>query len=128
MDERLSSPAGRRRARFWLLTLAALLALAGTLSLGRWQLSRAAEKQALQAAIDAQKNYPPLDMTGFLAIEDVASEMHRRVRLRGLWLADQTVWLDNRQMHGGTPGFHVLTPLALEGSQQTLMEIGRAHV
>lgn len=121
MDERLSSPAGRRRARFWLLTLAALLALAGTLSLGRWQLSRAAEKQALQAAIDAQKNYPPLDMTGFLAIEDVASEMHRRVRLRGLWLADQTVWLDNRQMHGGTPGFHVLTPLALEGSQQTLM-------
>lgn len=121
MQPPLSRPAPPRRVRFWVVTLAALLAVAGTLSLGRWQLSRAAEKEALQAAIDAQQAFPPLDMTGFLAIEDVAGEMHRRVRLRGLWLADRTVWLDNRQLHGGTPGFYVLTPLALEGSQQTLM-------
>lgn len=121
MRESLTAPARPHRARFWLFTLAALLAMAVTVSLGRWQLARAAQKEALQAAIDTQTSYPPLDMTGFLAIEDVASEMHRRVRLRGLWLANQTVWLDNRQMQGGTPGFYVLTPLALEGSQQTLM-------
>jgi cytochrome oxidase assembly protein ShyY1 len=121
MQQPLNPPQRPRRLRFWLLTLAALAMFAVTVSLGRWQLSRAAEKEALQAAIDAQKDYPPLDMTGFLAIEDMASEMHRRVRLRGLWLADQTVWLDNRQMHGGTPGFYVLTPLALEGSDRTLM-------
>ncbi len=117
----MTGPTRPRRARFWLLTLAALIVFAATVSLGRWQLARAAQKEALQAAIDTQKDYPPLDMTGFLAIEHVASEMHRRVRLRGLWLADQTVWLDNRQLRGGTPGFYVLTPLALEGSQQTLM-------
>lgn len=120
MHPPMTAPARPRRARFWLLTLAALIAFAACVSLGRWQLSRAAQKEALQAAIDTQKNYPPLDMSAFLAIEDVASEMHRRVRLRGLWLADQTVWLDNRQLHG-TPGFYMLTPLALEGSQQTLM-------
>jgi len=107
--------------RFWIATLAALLAFATATALGRWQLSRAAQKEALQASIDAQRDFPPLEMASFLAIEDVASEMHRRVRLRGLWLADRTVWLDNRQMHGGTPGFYVLTPLALEGSQQTVM-------
>ena len=122
MHRPMTAPAAsRRRARFWLLTLAALLAMVLTASLGRWQLARAAQKQALQAAIDTQKDYPPLEMSGFLAIEDLTSEMHRRVRLRGLWLAHQTVWLDNRQLHGGTPGFYVLTPLALEGSQQTLM-------
>jgi len=111
----------QRRTRFWIVTLAAVLAFATTIALGRWQLSRAAQKEALQASIDAQKDFPPLDMASFLAIEDVASEMHRRVHLRGLWLADRTVWLDNRQMHGSTPGFYVLTPLALEGSQQTVM-------
>ena len=46
--------------------------------------------------------------------------MHRPVRLRGLWLAPQTVYLDNRQMHG-VPGFYVVTPFAIEGSQQTVM-------
>jgi len=42
------------------------------------------------------------------------------VRLRGLWLDAQTVYLDNRQMHE-LSGFYVMTPLALEGSDQTIM-------
>lgn len=121
MPQPVIRSARQRRTRFWIVTLVASLTFAATVALGQWQLSRAAQKEALQASIDAQKNFPPLDMASFLAIEDVASEMHRRVQLRGLWLKDRTVWLDNRQMHGGTPGFYVLTPLALEGSQQTVM-------
>lgn len=107
-------------ARFWLLTLAALAMVALTLSLGRWQLSRAAQKEALQARIEAQQAYPALDVTGFQAVEQIGSEMHRLVKLRGLWVPTQTVYLDNRQMHG-RPGFYVLTPFALEGMEQTLM-------
>ena len=61
----MTGPARPRRARFWLLTLAALIVFAATVSLGRWQLARAAQKEALQAAIDTQKDYPPLDMTAF---------------------------------------------------------------
>jgi len=102
------------------VTLAAVLALAATVSLGRWQLSRAAHKEALQARIDAQKLKAPLSQTEFLALGEAAGEMHRPVRLRGLWLTAQTVYLDNRQMHG-TPGFYVLTPFALEGSEQAVM-------
>jgi len=108
------------RARFWIVTLAAVAMIALTLSLGRWQLSRAAQKEDLQARIEAQQNYPALDVTGFQAIEQVGSEMHRRVKLRGLWVPTRTVFLDNRQMHG-RPGFYVLTPFALEGMEQTLM-------
>jgi len=118
----IAETGGPRRSpvRFWLVTLAALAMIALTLSLGRWQLSRAAQKEALQASIEAQKDYPPLDMAAFLSIEQPSTELHRSVRLRGLWLAAQTVYLDNRQMHG-VPGFYVLTPLALEGTEQTVM-------
>ena len=89
-------------------------------SLGRWQLSRAAQKEALQAEIDAQNNLPPLDQEAFLALGDATAQMHRPVRLHGLWLAPHTVYLDNRQMHG-VPGFYVLTPFALEGTEQTVL-------
>ncbi|TSD56489.1 SURF1 family protein [Variovorax sp. KBS0712] len=119
----VSSATPRRRAgqgRFLVVTLAAVLALAATVSLGRWQLSRAAQKEALQARIDAQKLKAPLSQAEFLALGEAAGEMHRPVRLRGLWLTAQTVYLDNRQMHG-TPGFYVLTPFALEGSEQAVM-------
>ncbi|WP_341887657.1 SURF1 family protein [Variovorax sp. YR752] len=119
----VSSATPRRRAgrgRFLVVTLAAVLALAATVSLGRWQLSRAAQKEALQARIDAQKQKPPLSQAEFLALSEAVGELHRPVQLRGLWLTAQTVYLDNRQMHG-TPGFYVLTPFALEGSEQTVM-------
>jgi surfeit locus 1 family protein len=109
-----------RRGRFWLITLAAALALAATVSLGHWQLSRAAQKEALQAEIDAQKKLPPLDQDAFLAIARPGEALYRPVHLRGLWLEPQTVYLDNRQMNG-LPGFYVVTPFAVEGSDQTVM-------
>lgn len=109
-----------RRGRFWLVTIAAVLALAATASLGRWQLSRAAQKEALQADIAQQQARPPLDQQAFLAMTRPTEALHRPVRLRGLWLAPQTVYLDNRQMHG-VPGFYVLTPFAIEGAEQAVM-------
>jgi len=115
-------PAARsaRGGRFWVITVAAVLTVAATVSLGRWQLSRAAQKEALQAEIEAQKTLPPIDQHDFLALDKATPAMHRPVRLRGLWLAPQTVYLDNRQMHG-VPGFYVLTPFAVEGSEQTVL-------
>jgi cytochrome oxidase assembly protein ShyY1 len=115
-----TEPRSARGGRFWLVTVAAVLTVAATASLGRWQLSRAAEKEAIQAQTDAQQKLPPLDQQAFLALDRPSAELQRPVRLRGLWLAPQTVYLDNRQMHG-VPGFYVLTPLALEGSNQTVL-------
>jgi cytochrome oxidase assembly protein ShyY1 len=110
----------RRAGRFWFITVVALLVFAAMVSLGRWQLSRAAQKEALQAEIEAQKSLPPLDPQAFLALADAAPAMHRPVRLRGLWLTPHTIYLDNRQMHG-LSGFYVLTPFALEGTQRTVL-------
>ncbi len=108
------------RIRFWTLTLAALLGVAATLSLGRWQLSRAAQKEALQAAIDAQNRLPATDLADLSRNADLIGLEHRQASVRGRWLAERTVFLDNRQMHG-QPGFFVVTPLQLPGRADVLL-------
>mgnify|MGYP002040943647 CR=1 FL=1 len=47
--------------RFWLITLAAVGGMLVTASLGRWQLSRAAQKESLQAMLDARASQPAID-------------------------------------------------------------------
>lgn len=106
--------------RFWLLTLAAVLAAGVTFSLGQWQLRRAAQKEALHASIEAKNSLSPLDNRAFGAAKDLANEMHRRVSIQGAWLPAHTIYLDNRPM-GGKTGFWVLTPLALQGSSQVVL-------
>jgi len=98
--------------RFWLITLITLVGVVATFSLGRWQLSRASDKQALQAGIEGRQQLAPLGDAELLATP-AADRLHRRVQLRGRWLAEHTVFLDNRQING-QPGFYVLTPLQLQ--------------
>ena len=100
--------------------MASLMAVLATLSLGRWQLARAAQKESLQAAIDSKAKLPRLDNRSLAALPDVATAMHRTVNLRGTWVADRTVFLDNRQMNA-KPGLYVMTPLLLEGSQLAVL-------
>lgn len=108
------------RWRLWLITAATMAAMAATSSLGLWQLSRASQKEALQAATDAKKALPAMDNRGLTAIQDVAAGLHQPVQLQGRWLAQHSVYLDNRQMNG-KPGFYVLTPLALDGSDAVVV-------
>ncbi len=108
------------RLKFWLITVAALLAILATLSLGRWQLSRAAQKQSLHAAIEAQGRQPALDAAALLALAQPAQAIHRRVSLRGSWVPAQTVFLDNRQMNA-KPGFYVVTPFWPAGSRVAVL-------
>lgn len=106
--------------RFWWLTLATVLSMALTASLGTWQLSRAAQKKALQAQMDERPKLPALDTAAVLASTDPAAIAYRAAHLRGTWLIEHTVFLDNRQMDG-KPGFYVLTPLRLEGVDRAVV-------
>ena len=108
------------KSRFWLLTLAALLVAALTFSLGQWQLRRAAQKLALQYAIEVQANEPILNNQDFLAFKNPLDAVHRQAALKGIWRAEHTVFLDNRPMNGKT-GFVAVTPLVLDGSGQTIL-------
>ena len=108
------------KSRFWLLTLAALLVAALTFSLGQWQMRRAAQKHALQFAIEAQGNEPILNNQGLLAFKNPLDAVHRQATLKGVWRAEHTVFLDNRPMNGKT-GFVAVTPLVLDGSGQIIL-------
>ncbi len=101
--------------RFWLITALALLSVAGTLALGRWQLARAAQKVAMQASMDTQSAMSILDGRSLAARADPALELHRGVALRGQWVAERTVFLDNRLMNGRS-GLYVVTPMRLQDS------------
>jgi len=100
-------------SRFWLVTMATLLGVFVTVSLGFWQLSRAADKVALQETMDARQRLPALDGSALLGEGASAQGLYRSVVLRGSWIVGHTVFLDNRQMNG-RPGFFVVTPLQLE--------------
>ena len=109
-----------RSLRFWLLTLAALVVVVSTFSLGQWQLRRADQKEMLHAAIEAQKVLPALGNRTLAATKSVADQMHRTVTIQGQWLPEHTVYLDNRPMSGKT-GFWVHTPLILQDTGQVIL-------
>jgi surfeit locus 1 family protein len=101
-----------------------LLAVAGmaavtliTASLGQWQLRRAAEKAALQAQADAARAAPPLRLLPGASFDELPG---RLVRVRGSFVPEATVFIDNRT-HQGVAGFHVLTPVRIENSAVTLV-------
>ena len=106
--------------RFWLIAVAAVLGVGITLALGRWQLSRAAQKEAVAAAMAEQAALPPLDAAQLVALARPQDALHRRIQLRGRWLDQHTVFLDNRQMDA-RQGLYVLTPLALEDGATVLL-------
>lgn len=126
---RADSPEGARagaRRRRWIVLIAAVLGIVVTARLGVWQLSRAAEKEALQSALDARSALPELSQSTLPASEaDAHAEHHRPVRLRGEWKQGATVYLENRQMNG-RPGFYVLTPLLLGPGDAVLVQRGWA--
>ncbi|WP_295520302.1 SURF1 family protein [Limnohabitans sp. Rim8] len=103
----------------WLVLGVAALGVAITFSLGLWQVGRAAEKTALQNAKQQQADQLVLDGRSLGTELNEAPQrralIYRRMTLKGHWLPEHTVFLDNRQMNA-KPGFFVLTPIKLEGT------------
>lgn len=109
----MSSP---RRARSWMVLLAAIVGVAITVRAGFWQLDRAAQKVALQSSLDSRGVMPVLPQGQLARTPAEAEAQHyQHVELRGRWLPERTVFLENRQM-GGRTGFYVVTPLLLSGT------------
>ncbi len=112
------------RRRAVIVLLATLVGMAVTARLGVWQLSRAAQKEALQSALDSRGSLPELVQSTLPANEAQAVVQHYRpVRLQGEWKQGATVFLENRQMNG-RPGFFVLTPLMLGPDDAVLVQRG----
>ena len=114
----------RAAGRRWLVLAATVLAAALTARLGLWQLDRAAQKNALQAALESRRALPALPAAE-LARDAAAApaQHHRAIVVEGQWLPALTVYLDNRQMNG-RPGFFALTPLRLDDGSAVIVQRG----
>jgi surfeit locus 1 family protein len=99
-------------------TAAALLMIALTVSLGRWQMHRAEEKEARQALLETRMSEPPLRLTGPAASADPL--VFRHVHATGEWIGQRQIFIDN-QIHQGRAGFAVVTPLRLRGSNAAVL-------
>lgn len=99
-------------------TLAAAAFFALVSSLGTWQMNRADEKRERQALFDQRLAEAPLVLTG--AVASAEPLMYRRVRAAGRWLGERQVYIDN-QIRNGRAGFHVVTPLQLEGRSEVVL-------
>ncbi len=107
-----------------MLLIAALVAAAGTARLGLWQLDRAEQKLQIQARLDERRALPALQGDALPSVAaDVPAAQDRAALLRGRWLADRTVYLDNRQIDG-RPGFYPVTPLQLADGSAVLVQRG----
>ena len=110
----------QRAGRSWRIAIAAAVGVGVGLALGAWQLSRAAQKTAMHAALVQHRSLPALAGRDLAGAGNPDAITWRPVSLQGRWVASHTVFLDNRQMRG-KPGFDVLTPLRLEGADVAVM-------
>jgi len=106
-------------------TLAAAAGIAVTLALASWQLGRAHEKEAAAARLERLAQDPPVQVPAAeLKVEDVE---WRRVTARGRFEPRYAVLIDNR-VRRGVAGYHVMMPLAIEGSPERYVLVNRGWI
>lgn len=104
-----------------LLGLLAVSGVVATIMLGNWQSGRAHEKEAMQLRQEnALSQRPVLFDVHTLT---VTSMLYKRVEVRGRFLDQHTILLDNR-LRNGVAGYEVLTPLSLDGQRAVLINRG----
>ena len=98
-----------------LVTLALLPVIVG---LGFWQLERATQKAELQAEYDARGQ--GAELTIGMSLQPAAALRFYRVVAKGRYEDSHQVLIDNR-VHQGRAGYHVITPLKIEGSETRVL-------
>jgi surfeit locus 1 family protein len=89
-------------------------------SLGQWQWDKAAVKTARQALLDARAAEVPMLLPAMPV--DAEAMRYRRVVVRGVYEPERQILIDNR-VHRERAGYHVLTPLRIEGGDATGMYV-----
>ena len=100
------------RPRWWTTLLVAVL-VPLFISFGQWQWNKAGVKEARQTLRDARDVEPAVQMPTTPA--DPESLRYRQVVVRGSYEPAFQILIDNR-IHREQAGYHVLTPLRIEGS------------
>mgnify|MGYP001086402516 CR=1 FL=1 len=81
--------------------------------IGNLQRDRAEQKQAVFDRIDSARHNAPIQV-GASSVDASLLDRHPAVA-RGRWMADKSILIDNK-VHNGVAGYHVVTPLRIEGA------------
>ena len=108
----------------WLPTLVFGLAIAVFVALGLWQIGRAAEKARQAADLATQGQLPALTLGQDLVVAEPLR--YRDLSATGVYDADGQILLEARR-HAGKTGFHVVTPLRIDGGE-TLVLVNRGWI
>lgn len=87
-------------------------------SLGQWQLRRAGQKQVIEVKLTQRSAAPVVSIDGVGS--DLDELEYRRLQIRGEFLADWPLYLDNRPYRSNA-GLYVLMPLRLAASGKVVM-------
>lgn len=107
----------RFRPRLWAFVLT-LAACALMVSLGQWQGRRAAEKRDLAGRFEQARQAAAVPVpAAAVAAEALA---YKRLSAKGTFVPGFTLLLDNK-VYRGRPGYYVVTPLRLAGSEMHVL-------
>ena len=99
-----------RKPRWVFGHLLALFVVILFVNLGFWQLRRLDQRRDFNSTVEARRAAP---------VTHLPADMWRRVEVSGRWAPERQVLVRNRSFEG-RPGYHVLTPLVLEGGDSAV--------
>lgn len=111
-------------SRRWIpLTLLVIAGAALFIGLGIWQLNRLKQRRASNAQVSAVQAMAPLDLPAQAGENDLIAMQYRRVNATGMFdMAHQVALLN--QYDDGEYGYHLLTPLVMQGGEAILVDRG----
>lgn len=109
---------------WWKTTLLVIAAVAVMIRLGIWQLDRLDQRRAFNVRVQTQLDQPVLDLNNYVQSKMVGQELgimeYRDVEVTGEYDPSGQVVLRN-QVWDNLHGVHLLTPLKVAGSDQTVL-------
>lgn len=105
------------KPRIWTIIVSTIFVVV-FIQLGDWQLSRADEKDARQQQLEELAKQPTLNLPASpVKLDDL---LYREVEVHGEYVADQTIYLDNRT-HNGIAGYHIISPIKITNSDMHVL-------
>lgn len=107
------------------MTLATIIVMAICIKLGFWQYNKAQAKLARQQQLQTGLDTAPVGLPA--AIEDAEAWRYKRVKFSGTYASQYQILLDNK-VNDAVVGYHVLTPVRLQGENAQYVLVNRGWV
>jgi surfeit locus 1 family protein len=120
MERHVRMKSGFFTPRWIITTLLVIAAVLGMVRLGIWQLDRLEQRREFNTRVSAQVSAPELDLNQADSTVELVDLEYRPVVVRGEYDPAHEIILRN-QVYENQPGYHLLTPLRIAGSDQSIL-------